>query len=409
MAVEVTYRGGGMDGVTSNAASEATLARLVALMEKKGGNGGAVSKMAGDVQSKGVKIQTEDNKATQESTESTKDQTKAQVKLTQKIANAGKALDRYTMGLFSGIGNTVNAIGGLGNELLSGGDRISDFGQHVTGLVSKFPIVGGVVGQFGQTMLNMMDSQIDTYRTLSNGGIDFGDSLFEMQSKAAQAGIKMETLAGVLGENSQLFAQAFGGATKGANEFSKITKIVQQSQQQFSALGMTMEDVTEFTADYIELQMIQGRMEGRSAKSLAKGTTEYVMQLDQLSKVTGMSRKQIADEMKSQSMDGRISALIMNMDDKMKQQLNSSLTMIKGASPEMENALKELVATNGVPLSEFGKSLIRTNPQFAEMARGLRDGTLTAEQFATQTNEQIEEAKKYVKENAEMISTRPKH
>jgi hypothetical protein len=55
MAVEVTYRGGGMDGVTSNAASEATLARLVALMEKKGGNGGAVSKMAGDVQSKGVK------------------------------------------------------------------------------------------------------------------------------------------------------------------------------------------------------------------------------------------------------------------------------------------------------------------------------------------------------------------
>ena len=405
MAVEVTYRGGGMDGVTSNAASEATLARLVALMEKKGGNGGAVSKMAGDVQSKGVKIQTEDNKATQESTESTKDQTKAQVKLTQKIANAGKALDRYTMGLFSGIGNTVNAIGGLGNELLSGGDRISDFGQHVTGLVSKFPIVGGVVGQFGQTMLNMMDSQIDTYRTLSNGGIDFGDSLFEMQSKAAQAGIKMETLAGVLGENSQLFAQAFGGATKGANEFSKITKIVQQSQQQFSALGMTMEDVTEFTADYIELQMVQGRMEGRSAKSLAKGTTAYVMQLDQLSKVTGMSRKQIADEMKSQSMDGRISALIMNMDDGMKAQINSSLTMIKGASPEMENALKELVATNGVPLSEFGKSLIRTNPQFAEMAIGLRNGTLTAEQFATQTNEQIKEAKKYVKENAAMIST----
>ena len=104
-------------------------------------------------------------------------------------------------------------------------------------------------------------------------------------------------------------------------------------------------------------------------------------------------------------MDGRISALIMNMDDKMKQQLNSSLTMIKGASPEMENALKELVATNGVPLSEFGKSLIRTNPQFAEMAIGLRNGTLTAEQFATQTNEQIKEAKKYVKENAAMIST----
>jgi len=31
---EITYRGGQMDGVTSNAASEATLQRLVQLMEK---------------------------------------------------------------------------------------------------------------------------------------------------------------------------------------------------------------------------------------------------------------------------------------------------------------------------------------------------------------------------------------
>ena len=60
--VDVTYRGGGMDGVTSNAASEATLQRLVALMEKgsKGG-GAATEKMANDVKTKGVAISKEDN------------------------------------------------------------------------------------------------------------------------------------------------------------------------------------------------------------------------------------------------------------------------------------------------------------------------------------------------------------
>ena len=57
--VDVTYRGGGMDGVTSNAASEATLQRLVALMEKgsKGG-GSATEKMANDVKTKGIGIST---------------------------------------------------------------------------------------------------------------------------------------------------------------------------------------------------------------------------------------------------------------------------------------------------------------------------------------------------------------
>ena len=39
--VEVTYRGGNMDGITSNAASEATLELLVKAMSAKGGGSGA--------------------------------------------------------------------------------------------------------------------------------------------------------------------------------------------------------------------------------------------------------------------------------------------------------------------------------------------------------------------------------
>ena len=37
--VEVTYRGGNMDGITSNAASEATLLKLLAKMDKGAGGG----------------------------------------------------------------------------------------------------------------------------------------------------------------------------------------------------------------------------------------------------------------------------------------------------------------------------------------------------------------------------------
>jgi hypothetical protein len=403
--VDVTYRGGGMDGVTSNAASEATLQRLVALMEKgsKGG-GAATEKMANDVKTKGVAISKEDNKATAEGTEAKKDATKAQKKLSERVRNTAKAFDRYSLGLFSGIGNTIQTFGGLGKELIAGGNRISDFGQHVTGLISKFPIVGGVIGQFGQTMLNVLDNQIDMYRSLSGAGIDFGSSMFEMQRRAAEAGLNMATLAGTIQENSQMLAVAFGGATTGADRFSKISKYVQQSQTDFSKLGMTMEDVTEFTADYIDLQRIQGRLKDRSDRSLAKGTQNYIMQLDALAKITGMSRKQAAEELKAQSTDKRLQALFMNMDSSVQEQMNASLALIKGGSPEMEDAIKELIATNGAPLSDFGKSLLRTNPEFATMAQGLRDGSLSADDFAEMTNLQVEEAKRFVKENAAVIA-----
>jgi len=82
---EITYRGGQMDGVTSNAASEATLQRLVQLMEKGStGGGSATEKMANAVKTKGIGIAQKDNKATQEGTEATQKQTKATTSLTQK-------------------------------------------------------------------------------------------------------------------------------------------------------------------------------------------------------------------------------------------------------------------------------------------------------------------------------------
>ena len=403
---EITYRGGQMDGVTSNAASEATLQRLVQLMEKGStGGGSATEKMANAVKTKGIGLAQKDNKATQEGTEATQKQTKATTSLTQKTKNFAKTLDRYSGGLLSGVGNTISAVGGLGKELVAGGNRISDFGQHVTGLVSQFPIVGGVLGQFGQTMLNVLDNQIDMYRSLSNGGIDFGDDLFSMQRRAAEAGLSMSTLAGSIQENSSMLALAFGGATTGADRFSKISKYVQQSQAQFSALGMTMEDVTEFTADYIELQKVQGRLGTMTDRQLAKGTQNYIMQLDQLAKVTGMTRKQAAEELQSQATDKRLQALISNMDEGVKTNLQNSLAMMKNMSPEMKDAMTELVATNGVALTPFTEGLLRTNPQFAEMARGLRSGSITADEFATQTNEQIAQAQALVKQEKENIGT----
>ena len=45
--VEVTYRGGNMDGITSNAASEAPLLKLLAKMDK--GAGGGAQRCAEDI------------------------------------------------------------------------------------------------------------------------------------------------------------------------------------------------------------------------------------------------------------------------------------------------------------------------------------------------------------------------
>ena len=63
--VQVTYQGGGMDGVTSNAASEATLQLLLKALGGGGGGAGAGAQDAyNKAQKSGVLHQKQDNKAT---------------------------------------------------------------------------------------------------------------------------------------------------------------------------------------------------------------------------------------------------------------------------------------------------------------------------------------------------------
>jgi len=406
--VEVNYRGGGMDGVTSNAASEATLLRVLKALEsggKGGGTGGKIQEQFNKAQQAGILGQQKSTDAIKEGTKTRQENTGAVKKATDKLKDMTKAVDKYTFGLVSGLGNAVKATGDLAIEVLAGGDRLSDFSKHVTGLASKIPLVGGLLGGAAQTFVNIIEGQVDTFRELSNAGIDFGGDLFEIRRKAAEAGISMETLAGTLAENSSMLATAFGGASAGATRFTNITREIQKNQGTFSALGMTMQDVTEFTADYIEMQKIQGRVTQMSDRQLAKGTNEYIMQLDQLSKITGMSRKQAAEELKQQSTDKRLKNLFASMEEGTKKQVQGVLAVVGNASPQMKEAITELVATGGVPISDFAKSLGRTNPEILEMARGLKNGTVTQDQFVEALKEAQQKAAARAKAEGGMIAT----
>ena len=50
-------------------------------------------------------------------------------------------------------------------------------------------------------------------------------------------------------------------------------------------------------------------------RALAQGTKDYIMQLDQLAKVTGMSRKEAAAALREQATDKRLQSLFATMDE----------------------------------------------------------------------------------------------
>ncbi len=379
--VQVTYQGGGMDGVTSNAASEATLQLLLKALGSGGGGGGGAQDAYNKAQKAGILHQKQDNKATAAGTTATKKQTTATKASTKAFKMVTGAVKGVVGGLIGGLGNVANTAVSLGKELVMGGDRLSDFGQHITGLLSSIPLVGGAIGAVGQAFLNIVDAQIDTFRQLSSTGIDFGGSLFDVQQKATQTGLSMEVFAGALGDGSANLAQMFGGATAGARMFTDLQRNLKGSIPEIMKLGVSMEEIGEFTNDYLEIQKISGRYQSMTAAQLARGTQDYIKQLDGLAKTTGMSRKQAAEALRAQANDKRLQALYQSIDDGTRKSIDGVLAAVGNASPELKEGLTELIATGGVPISDYAKGLMMQMPEVAEAAKQLKEGSISQDDF----------------------------
>ena len=403
MANRVTYQGGEMEGITSDAATEATLEKLLKAFTAGGGSGSTFSKTADDASKR-------ETKARKDGTKATKEDTKELSKHTSTVRKSLDALDEFVDSLAKsakrGLLNMGESITGMAGQLMGGGHRISDFSKHVTGLVGEFPIFGKLLGETGQMFFNVLDGQIDTFRQMSGVGADLGDDLFAWTSATAEARVSLDTLTSVISENSKSLALSFGGAAEGAKRYTQVLSGVRDLSKEFTALGYTVEEQAEYTAEYLETQRRQGTLTGRDNRSLIQGTRNYMIELDKLSRITGMSRKEAADAMKAAADDKRIKALMHNMEKGASENLKKTIAMLEAQSPDLANAFKELVATGGVPVTEGATAMALQNKELTKLAKQFSDGSLvTMDDSITAINAEIDNAKKIVGANGKIIST----
>lgn len=357
----------GQDEVVLNdAATETTLLKLLAAVQKQGGGGGGAGSGSG---------------AGKEAQRNLMDLAKQTGKTEKELEDFEESVEEAGNALTRGFAHVGQGIQNMALEFMSGSTRLSDFTSHISGVISNIPVIGGALGGTLQLLTSVIDNQIDSYRELTGVGIDLGSSLMASRSAAASAGLSLEIFQGVVTQNSQSLALFAGSASEGARRFAAISKQVQGNQLQFARLGMTMEETAEYTADYLALQTRLGRAQRMTDAQLAAGVANTVMEMDKLARITGKQRDQLMREMQDNLNDRRIRLLVSTMSESAQLALNGVLSMVGDASPEMRDAITELVATNGVPVSDFGKSLMRLNPNLGTMAAGLANGTVTQEQY----------------------------
>lgn len=334
---------GGPKGV----ASEATLAALVTALNRRGAGNSKITQL--------------EELARNRNTQSIKNNTK-ETTLLSKV-----------------VGGAAEAVTNVAKEFVAGGNRISDFSKAIFGANS---LITGLTG--------FTDGLIDTFREMSTVGGSFNNSLSEFIKTSALTGMSLSDFSELVTNNSKQLRMLGGSVTDGATRFGQISKELRRNfGSELTRVGFTMADMNEVLLEYTDFSISRMGRETRSNFHLAKAASQYSLELDNLARLTGISRKQLAQEIKDQQSDQRIRAATSNMTTEQTERFNQALAVAGDAAPALKEVLVDLA--DGIPESGVAQKLSASIPGFKEMAENIENMSMDEMiKFFRTTGQQID-------------------
>ena len=345
--------------VAGGPASEATLAELLKTMKAMSGGGS---------DSKSTKAQ----KKTQDLyTDSVVKGTKAGKKETKATIDATEALGGFSRGLSSGLGSLLGGIANLGASFVNMGMVFTTSANTIGEFASTVPMIGGILG----SVAGYFQDGVDTFRQLSQNGASFNNNLLELRLAAAQANLPLDTFASAVQNNANTLTLLGGTISEGAKRLGALSKTAREAG--FLELGFTITELTELSAAYIEQQSRQGRLEARGSKAEAEGLTAYIGQLNKLTRLTGMSRKQAEEQLLAQANDAQTQAMLSRMSEDEKKAYQLNLATLSSLGPNLYEGFKDLA--DGTPQKEMAIQMAQMGPGFQRLAEDMKN--LTPQEF----------------------------
>lgn len=210
-------------------------------------------------------------------------------------------------------------------------------------------------------LTEIVTEAVQTVQELSNVGYSFSGGLTEMRMAAGRAGMSVTEFAQMLNNNSELVNSL------GEKGFMKLAETTSQVRTSLSHFGMTTADANDLAMDYLESQRMAGLLDGMTAKERTQATVDYIGELDQLTTLTGKSRKQISESIKAQTS---------------KVEFTTFLQTVKGASNQVKSSFERVQGALGAlgqsagPLQEAFSTMVTTGLPSTEDAMLLSSGAM---------------------------------
>lgn len=191
------------------------------------------------------------------------------------LENAKDSIGHFTKGLEHGIGSIAKSmLSPLGKEAFLG-----------------IAVLG--------TLFEAGKELNETWREMADIGQTFGGSMETMQKAAFSAGLPLETFAKLQSKHNVTISSTNGS-------FFAINKQLRQNIQAQGMYGMSMEQLGDFQASYMEISRQNGTAQSRSSSQLVGDMQDLALSTTALAKASDKTREQIT-ALATQSMSSALS------------------------------------------------------------------------------------------------------
>ena len=289
-----------------------------------------------------------------------------------RMADSKVGVAGYTAALRSAQKQLKDSMVGLGKSMMDGETGASVFNDGIKAgadrldlfFIKKLGPAGMVLGKMAQAAAayigavnKQADSLYKSFQDISRTGTIGHGAMRDVYGNMQKFGYgvkELDKFGSLMAENSQTLAQFGGNAVDGAKAFANMASDLQHSPvtEQLLNMGISVDEINRGAAGFIKQQASLGRGQKEIGDKLASGTLAYINELENISRLTGQTRKEqedkIADAMAEQAFNAKIGQL--------KRQEESG----DAATREMARRQREkLEAGNQIFQGEMRKEFIR--------------------------------------------------
>ena len=352
----------------------------------KGNKGEAeYQKQVNEQRRKFLEVLKKEGKITQETYNAEVKNTNATKKSTSAIGNATKKVDAFADALGLTTSFSFKALGkgviDTGKNFMMADRRIEGFGDALKGF-DGLSLLGVKLSDLG----NAADFNVGIFKQLSQTGAGFGKSVIQLRNAALAANMPILDFVDLISTNSTTLARLFGSIMDGMPALQGFTTALRErTRNELAEFGLNLDETSEFLVTQLEIQRATGMADKVRQQDLVSTTVEYAKQLTKLSKLTGVSVKELDEQNRAAAVNGTFQATLAGMDKEQADKIRLLNAQLEKTNPAFAQLLKEQVAF-GVPITDTTKMLsVISQGALPDLMQGFINGNVSMGDFVNES------------------------